>query len=129
MADAKRHGAQEQVHRTIPSFARHVFDGVGTSARAGIVEEDVQAAERVLRRLHGRANIVLARHVAMPKRQLAVEAPLQLAALVVLYVGGDHARALGNKEFGCAEPDARTGARNDGNFVLQAIQILLPIRC
>ena len=127
IAHAERDGSQQQVHRAVPRLARHVLDRVGAAAGAGIVEQDVEAAELVLRRLHRRLDVVFLRDVAVVKLHLAVEAAFQLAALVVLDVGGEDACAFGDEQLDRAAPDAGTGAGDDGDLVLQTIHRFCPV--
>ncbi len=72
---------------------------------------------------------VFGHHVAVVEFHLAVEAALQLAAVIVLDIGRQHARAFGDEQLDRAAPDPRSRAGDDGDLVSSRRSMnVLPMR-
>jgi len=117
---AAHHRAQQQVHRRVPAFERHLLHAAALAAGAGVVEDDVQAAESGCGAVHRGLDLRRLGDVAMREFEPALEALLQRGASVVLDVGGKYPRAFGDEQFRGGQADARARAGDECDLVVEA---------
>jgi hypothetical protein len=91
----------------------------GRPAHAGVVEQDVQAAEGVLRQVHGGGDLAFVGDVTGGEADLVGETLFQHLALLGLQVGGDDPRPLGHEQFHRSQPDARASPGDHRDLAVQ----------
>jgi hypothetical protein len=92
---------------------------ISEAAVAGVVEQDVEAAEGLLGRGHGLGDVGLKGHVAVDVAHPIREALLEHRALFVLHVGGHHHRPFGDEQLHRAKSDSRCGAGDHRHLAVQ----------
>jgi hypothetical protein len=113
--------AQQQGVGAVPAFERQLFDAATFAGRAGVVEDDVQAAERCRSVVDGLADLFGLHDIAVAVLQLAGELPLQPGTVLVLDVCRQHPRAFFDEALHRGQADARTRAGDEGDLVFQPV--------
>ena len=102
----------------------HFQHGAALVTDPGIVDEDVNAAERIDRRLDRRVHIVSARDVTNDRNGRVADRSCCLPRGGFVDVGERNARALPGKEFGNALAKARGPAGDERNPVVETHGVL-----
>ena len=116
---AKQRRADMQVHDGVEAFARDTVGRIIGAAGARIVEQDVEPAEMFFAAFTAVGDLALLHDVAADIAGHALVVFFDPRALVVLDVGGDDARALGDEEIDRGAADAAGRAGDDRDFAVQ----------
>ncbi len=107
------------MHDRVEAFGGHTIRRIPRAARAGIVEQTIEAAKVFGRRSDGIGDVAFRRDVAAHIMRRAFVLLLDPRAFVVLDVGSDDLRALRHEQIDRTAANAAGRARDDGDLSLQ----------
>ncbi|OIQ63407.1 hypothetical protein GALL_550510 [mine drainage metagenome] len=116
---AQSRAAHQDVENPVPAIGGDLGDGPHAVRDAGVVEQDVESAERGLGHGHGRGDLGFLGHVAVGIADLVGEAFFQHRPFLVLDIRGDDAGALGHEQFHRPQADPRYAAGDDRDLAVQ----------
>ena len=124
---AEHHAAHQRRHRGVEAVDLEAFDAAGLRRTAGVVEEAVDAAEFLDRKLDQRTHLLFDRDVGLAEDTAGAELLGQRLALRHAAPGDDDLRAFGDENLRGAQSDAARRPGDHRDLAVQPSHVVLPL--